>query len=227
MLKYNKQFDKFLKENPEIEYDVKLTNISLPNIASDDDYDFICGFCGKGFFQSLDNKEFKTHKCNACPYCPEIFIEIDDLNNHIKNFHEKKDNTEQNGGDFNHMEPQMIPEDNDRHSHSGEFLKECNDVKKLIGTVMKKQEIQLARIQIDSKKEKENFISFEDYRANVKKLLWKSKLEMIGNTVDNRNEIKDIMMHWDQPMDEFLFLVNIYQDNLHQDKIDQLQFGKL
>ena len=50
---------------------------------------------------------------------------------------------------------------------------------------------------------------------------------MIGNTVDNRNEIKDIMMHWDQPMDEFLFLVNIYQDNLHQDKIDQLQFGKL
>ena len=74
MLKYNKQFDKFLKENPEIEYDVKLTNISLPNIASDDDYDFICVFCGKGFFQSLDNKEFKTHKCNACPYCPEIFI---------------------------------------------------------------------------------------------------------------------------------------------------------
>ena len=125
------------------------------------------------------------------------------------------------------MEPQMIPEDNDRHSHSGEFLKECNDVKKLIGTVMKKQEIKLARIQIDTKKEKENFISFEDYRANVKKLLWKSKLEMIGNTVDNRNEIKDIMMHWDQPMDEFLFLVNIYQDNLHQDKIDQLQFGKL
>ena len=44
---------------------------------------------------------------------------------------------------------------------------------------------------------------------------------------EDRNEIKDIMMHWDQPMDEFLFLVNIYQDNLHQDKIDQLQFGKL
>ena len=87
MLKYNKQFDKFLKENPEIEYDVKLTNISLPNIASDDDYDFICGFCGKGFFQSLDNKEFKTHMCNYCPYCPEIFIQIEDRNDHIQKNH--------------------------------------------------------------------------------------------------------------------------------------------
>ena len=89
MLKNNKEIEKFLKENPKIEYDDKFTNTSLPYIFNPDDYDFICQFCGKGFFRSLDNMEFKAHICNYCPYCPEIFIEIDDLNDHIKKTHEE------------------------------------------------------------------------------------------------------------------------------------------
>ena len=80
----------------------------------------------------------------------------------------------------------------------------------------------------DSKEEKPDqiLISFEDFRAKVKKLLYKSKLEMIGNSVDNRNEMKNIMRHWDRPMDEFLFLLNIYQDSSCQDKIDEMQYRK-
>ena len=68
----------------------KMEDTSLPYIFNQDDYDFICQFCGKGFFRSLDNLEFKTHICNYCPYCPEIFIEIDDLNDHIKKTHKEE-----------------------------------------------------------------------------------------------------------------------------------------
>lgn len=88
MLKNDKEIENFLKEHPEVGYDVKFTNTSLPpSLFFKDDYDFICDFCGKGFFRSLDNKEFKTHMCNYCPYCPEIFIQMEDRNDHIQKNH--------------------------------------------------------------------------------------------------------------------------------------------
>ena len=162
--------------------------------------------------------------CNYCPYCPEIFIEIDDLNNHIKNAHEKEDNPETNGGDLKHFKPLKMQEDD---SHSGEFLKDCDDVKKLIGLqIATKENEHESSFDAIEQKPQQILISFEDFRAKVKKLLFKSKLEMIGNTKDNINEMKNIMIHWDQPMDEFLFFLNIYQDSSRQDKIDEMHYRK-